>query len=70
MTEEQDLLRSAYQIALRAGVDTNWEAFTRRLRTYLLSASRLPADSDDNDVAIATCTAKTFRIIPSKGETP
>jgi len=70
VTEEQDLLRSVYHIALRQGFNTNWEAFTRRLRLHLLARAGLPENADDNDVAIATCTAKTFRIIPSKGETP
>lgn len=69
MSEERELLRSAYQIALRGGFNTNWEAFSRRLRAHLLARAGLPEDADDNAVAIATCTAKTFRIIPSKGET-
>ncbi len=61
ISDETDLLRSAYQIALREGKETNWPAFKRRLETMLVRHAGATA-SDPNQVNGATCTPKTFRM--------
>jgi hypothetical protein len=60
ITDENDLLRSAYQIAKRNGVMTNWPAFENRLRTFLVRAAGANA-GDPAQVEGATCTMKTFK---------
>jgi hypothetical protein len=55
-----DLLRSAYQIAVRDGSETNWPAFLRRLESELVAESVLI--NGTAHVPAATCTAKTFRL--------
>lgn len=60
ISDENDLLRSAYQVALRKGEDTNWEALTARLKTLLCRyAGANP--TDDLQLARATGTPKTYR---------
>lgn len=68
MNELDELLRSAYQISLRDGTDTNWEAFARNLRAALLRRAELPQNASDSMAARATCTAKTYRLVALKGE--
>lgn len=62
MTKEQnELLRSAYQIAQRKGATTNWEAFEKNLRRELLHQVGCPDSQDEQIILRATCTAKTYR---------
>jgi hypothetical protein len=63
LTEANDLLRSAYKIAERAGKKTNWTAFKKRLEVALIEQSKLLNGTDD--LPAATCTPKTFRVIKS-----
>ncbi|MEH6812936.1 MAG: hypothetical protein V7677_10450 [Motiliproteus sp.] len=60
MKEAIELLRSACQIAKRKGDDTNWEAFQNRLEDVLVKQANGDRDNPDQ-VARATCTARTFR---------
>lgn len=60
---QNELLRSAYQIAQRKGVSTNWEAFENNIREELLRQSKVPGNTDVQIILRATCTAKTYRII-------
>ena len=66
ITNYNDLLRSAHEIAKRKGANTNWEAFENNLRWELLCEAGL-ADSGDNEQSVlrATCTAKTYQIYPT-----
>ncbi len=61
MKESLELLRSAYQIAVRKGVHTNWEAFANCLQNVLAGDTR-----DEPRIARATCTARTFRIVDAE----
>lgn len=64
LLEHNELLRSAYAIAIRNGKDTNWEAFAKRVRAELFDEAGL-ADLNDEQTALrVTCTPKTFRIYP------
>jgi len=62
--QENELLRSAYQIAHRKGKATNWEAFENNLRKELLHhhGAVQYEEADEQDVMKATCTAKTFEL--------
>ena len=62
MSEQNSLLRSAYQIAERQGKDTNWEAFSNNLRNELLAQAGTPGNKDKQNVLRATCTPKTYCI--------
>lgn len=64
MKEFQELLRSAYEIARRKGKDTNWDAFENNLRDELLKQSNVYGTTDDLLIKRATCTPKTYRMIP------
>ena len=61
LTEANDLLRSAYQIAIREGVNTNWEAFQTRLEEVLVKQSKQLFGTEHPPAAV--CTPKTFRRI-------
>ncbi|MCK5613711.1 hypothetical protein KAR91_68235 [Candidatus Pacearchaeota archaeon] len=61
MNESNELLRSAYQIALREGKDTNWEAFKQNVKTELTKAPGIDPSSKQQ-VLRATITPRTFRI--------
>jgi len=69
MEEQNELLRSAFQIAQREGKDTNWEAFSNNLEKELLRQAgyenMLEHNIDDRQQIVlrATCTAKTYRIV-------
>jgi hypothetical protein len=63
MTEQNELLRSAYQIAQRQGAGTNWEAFANNLRAELVKQSYADIN-DEQQVLRATCTPKTYFIRP------
>lgn len=65
--EYNQLLRSAYQIAKRKGVDTNWEAFEKSLeKELLLEAGLSNATVDEQTVLRATCTARPYKSYPSE----
>lgn len=68
MKEFQELLRSAHEIAKRKGKDTNWGAFENNLRDELLKQSNVFGTTDEQIVKRATCTPKTYRIIPEVDE--
>lgn len=53
-TASNSLLRSAYSIAMRRGVDTDWEAFAAALALELLS------QSSEASLRKATQTFETF----------
>lgn len=62
MSLNNDILRSAHEIAMREGKDTNWSAFANRLRSCLLEQAGLSADTTDAQLILrATCTPRTFR---------
>jgi hypothetical protein len=63
ITIENELLRSAYEIAKRKGVNTNWEAFEQNLQDELLKQVGRFNCNDSEIIARATCTAKTYRLI-------
>ena len=54
-----DMLRSAYQIAEREGVSTNWKAFKARLMEVLVEQS-LYLNNTSHEGA-ASCTARNFK---------
>lgn len=64
MVEEQNmLLRSAYQIALRKGEDTNWDAFLKNVKQELLTQAGISDRTTDEQLVLkATCTPRTFKI--------
>lgn len=71
MKEENELLRSAYQIAERKGVDTNWDAFLTNLQRELIKQAGIPVELLNQEpttataaqlILRATCTARTYRI--------
>lgn len=62
--EAHMLLRSAFQIATRHGQETNWDGFTAGVRKELLAQAGAPGSTDEQIVLRATCTARTYRIIP------
>ena len=68
ITDADELLRSAYQIADREGADTNWPAFKANLQKHLLLRRGCPGSTDEQTILRATCTAKTYRIYPSQSE--
>ncbi len=61
--ESNDILRSAYAVAARNGLDTNWDAFSRRLEGVLVAQSVLL--NGTSYLPAATCTPKTFRLPPA-----
>lgn len=62
MTEANELLRSAYQIAQREGKDTNWPAFIQNVERELMLQSGGHPDNEQ-EVLRSTVTPKTYRII-------
>ena len=64
MSMQNELLRSAFQIATRDGADTNWEAFANNLKNELVRQSSADIE-DEEQVLRSTCTAKTFRMLYS-----
>jgi len=63
MDELNELLRSAYQISMREGANTNWVAFSNNLRKALLAAHGNTTDfASQQQVLRATCTAKTYQL--------
>jgi hypothetical protein len=68
MEEQNELLRSAYQIAQREGKNTNWEAFSNNLEKELLKQAGCigmedkSIDQRQQITLRATCTAKTYKI--------
>ena len=60
--EQNELLRSAHEIAKRKGASTNWEAFENNLRKELLREVGWPDSTDEQTILRATCTPKTYRI--------
>lgn len=58
-TEANDLLRSAYSIALRDDANTNWEAFRNRVFDALVRQNMRLRGTAHPDAAIAT--AKVFK---------
>jgi hypothetical protein len=65
MDEQNELLRSAHEIAKRKGVDTNWEAFENSLRKELLRQAGAPESTDEQEILRATVTPRSYRIPPS-----
>jgi hypothetical protein len=61
MKEENELLRSAYQIAKRQGSDTNWNAFLSKLEAELVKQAKGDRDNPQH-IDRATCTARTYRL--------
>lgn len=74
MEEQNELFRSAYQIACRKGVETNWFAFKANLEKELLRQAGIVTEADmqrvsekmgipkEQIILRATCTAKTYRM--------
>lgn len=74
MEQQNELLRSAYQIACRKGTETNWDAFKKNLEKELLKQAGIVTEEDMqsvcNNMGIpkeqvilrATCTARTCRM--------
>ncbi|KAA0888722.1 hypothetical protein [Oryzomonas rubra] len=62
MTEANELLRSAHEIAKREGVETNWEAFKKNLLRELKRQAGALDETDEQTTLRATCTAKTYRL--------
>jgi len=61
MTPSNELLRSAYQIAMRGGKETNWEAFAANVRRELFDQANIADFDDEQTVLRVTCTPKTYR---------
>ncbi|MCK5614682.1 hypothetical protein KAR91_73150 [Candidatus Pacearchaeota archaeon] len=62
MKEQNELLRSAFQIAQRKGESTYWEAFENNLRNELLKQAGVNDNNiTEQNVLRATCTPKTYR---------
>ena len=59
LREANDVLRSAYMIASRQGVQTNWDAFTRRVKKVLEQQHKLLYSTTIEGAD--TRTPKTFR---------
>jgi hypothetical protein len=64
LPEHNELLRSAYAIALRKGKKTNWDAFAANVRKELFEQAGLADLKDEQTVLRVTCTPKTYRICP------
>jgi hypothetical protein len=74
MEEQNELLRSVYQIACRKGEETNWFAFKANLEKELLRQAGIVTEADmqrvsekmgipkEQIILRATCTAKTYRM--------
>ena len=62
LTEYNELLRSAHEIAKRKGANTNWEAFENNLKKELLKQVGFEGSTDEQIILRATCTPKTYRI--------
>ena len=62
MSMQNELLRSAYQVAKRSGTYTNWDALANGLENELVRQSGANIE-DEQQVLRSTCTPKTFRII-------
>lgn len=62
MNEQNELLRSAHEIAKRKGESTNWDAFENNLRAELLRQAGVLSTDDPQIVLLATVTPKTYRI--------
>jgi len=60
LPEHNELLRSAYTIAKRQGVDTNWEAFETSVLRELLKEAGFDSNMAEN-VIKATVTPRTYR---------
>lgn len=62
ITESEQLLRSAYQIASRKGESTNWEAFKNSLEKELLGSKGVEYPCTDEQLVLrATCTARIYK---------
>lgn len=60
-SEYNQLLRSAYQIAKRKGLNTNWEAFEKSLEKELMLEAGLLNENYDEQICIrATCTSRPY----------
>ena len=63
LSPSNELLRSAYEIANREGVQTNWEAFKANvLRQLFIDAGVVVGAMDPDLVARVSCTPKTYRV--------
>ena len=62
MEEQNELLRSACQIAERCGENTNWTAFKKNVCNELLKQAGQPETTDEQIILRATCTPKTYRL--------
>ena len=73
-TEQNELLRTAYQIACRKGEQTNWDVFKKNLEKELLKQNNIETAEDmqavskamgipeEQIILRATCTARTYRM--------
>lgn len=68
--EAHMLLRSAHEIALRNGEETNWDAFRRSVRKELFEQAGIADLNDEQTVLRVTCTARTYRAIESGSPEP
>lgn len=59
-SEQNSLLRSAFQIAQRKGKETNWEVFENKLKEELKRQADYAGD-DEQSILRVTCTPLTFR---------
>lgn len=63
LPEANQLLRSAYEIAMRGGADTNWEAFAASVRKELFEQAGIADLNDEQTVLRVTCTPRTYRLL-------
>lgn len=63
LDRSNELLRSAYAVVLRKGVDTNWDALKANLEKELLAEAGAPVGCTEEQIILrATCTPKTYRL--------
>lgn len=62
LTEHNELLRSAHEIARRDGHETNWEAFKNNVERWLMADAGMLGTVDEQQILRATCTPKTYRL--------
>jgi len=62
-SEGNMLLRSAHEVMLRKGTETNWDALRNGIRRELLRQAGLSPDTTDEQLVLrATCTPRTYRL--------
>lgn len=65
LSEANMLLRSAYEIAMREGKETNWKAFAASVRKELFEQANVADLNDEQTILRVTCTPRTYRFSSS-----